>query len=303
MFYDKNIPLDRTNEEISLNMVKNFNEKKGQCSFNIILDKKIIKEIYDKFLFYNREVGGIMVGKKTKEGYSLEIQKITEGKDFIVSTPVDLINWHVHPFICYTAFDCFLGWPSGLDMGYLFRNYIFGLVSHFLFSVEGIYLIQLNPLIMLLLRFLPKDCIFKISKLIDFNFSILEQFRKIQYDDERLRCLEEIESFECYTYNNLTQHLSIGEIVKQINAFTLQELLEFNDNDLIEIQNIKKEIKENNCLTNAIKLVNNSDLGIKITNLNFSIFGIDFIYTENAKKRGIFKKIDFFITPEQKFCP
>jgi GNAT superfamily N-acetyltransferase len=305
MIYKQNISFDKNkNEKKALEIVKKFNQTKGQCNINIYLDSEKIKKIYDKFIYEKTEYGGVLKGNRTKEGFSLEIDKIVKGEDrFTVSTPLDLINWHTHPFICFTTFDCFISWPSGPDFSFMIGQYRNGVVAHFLFTEEGVYFLQLNPVLMFLLRFLSFDCIENIANLVKYRFSKLEKFRNIKYDSERLKCFEETESFECYTYNNRVQHLSIGKMNKIVNTFTFSELLKIENDDPYQIEILKEQINKSGCLQKGVNLANSSGLDIKITNFDFPIFEMNFKYGNNAKIEGIRKEIKFFIPPTEPFCP
>lgn len=296
--FDKKI-----NEIKGIEIVKKFNQNKGKCNINVFLQPEKLNYIYDNFSTESTEFAGVMKRKKKNQEFLLEINQITKGgNEFTVDIPLDLINWHTHPFICHITYECFISWPSGKDFAFSFMNYRNGVVGHFLFTEEGVYFLQLNPILMFLLRFLSYDCIDNIRNIIGFRFSKLEEFRKIKYDPERLKCLENEERPECYTYDSRIKRLSINKTLEIVNTFTLAELLKKENTDLYEVALLKEKI-DYGCLQRGINLANSTNLGLQIKNLNFPIFKMTFTKLTNAKKEGVKQKIDFFIPPTEAFCP
>lgn len=74
-----------------------------------------------------------------------KIDKFNKGSATSVKTSDGYCNFHTHPFSCYKGEQTMWGWPSGEDMreciGFMLRNNLF----HLVFTLEGIYLIQVNP--------------------------------------------------------------------------------------------------------------------------------------------------------------
>lgn len=63
---------------------------------------------------------------------------------FTVPLADGAFSFHTHPKICYRAYQCYIGWPSGQDMAVVMENYDKGLLVHFVISTEGIYSISLR---------------------------------------------------------------------------------------------------------------------------------------------------------------
>jgi hypothetical protein len=123
------------------------------CSHWIHVGLKVCLKLKE---YINRdvEIGGILLQDKniTHNGKRYgnlvyPIQTEIEGnKDtFAVESPTTFYNFHTHPAICYDKFNCFVGFPSAQDMGYIVMNYHLGLRKHFVITVEGIYSVQMTP--------------------------------------------------------------------------------------------------------------------------------------------------------------
>lgn len=72
-------------------------------------------------------------------------QEFNKGGASSVKTSDGYCNFHTHPFSCYKGEKTIWGWPSGEDMreviGFMLRGNLF----HLVFTLEGIYMIQVNP--------------------------------------------------------------------------------------------------------------------------------------------------------------
>ena len=79
------------------------------------------------------------------------------------------INFHTHPVECYLNQEAIWGWPSGGDMLMLLNMKEFNLV-HLVFSLEGTYIIKVNPLARKLLN--PKE-----KEEIGYNFIKTHKYR------------------------------------------------------------------------------------------------------------------------------
>jgi hypothetical protein len=117
---------------------KNFNQSNN--------GKSSIKDA----LFDNVEYAGTFtmyfnnkICKDKKNCSSLE--KINRGNSSSVKTEDGFCNFHTHPMACYKGEFTSWGWPSGEDMretiGFMMR----GNLCHLVFTLEGIYVIQVNP--------------------------------------------------------------------------------------------------------------------------------------------------------------
>jgi len=85
------------------------------------------------------------------------LEKKKKGNGSAVKTDHSLINCHTHPFKCYLDEKCIWGWPSGEDM----RESILFMMNknlvHLVYAMEGIYTIQVNPLLYSVMINLPQE--------------------------------------------------------------------------------------------------------------------------------------------------
>ena len=214
---------------------------------------------------------------------------------FQVDIPFDYLTWHTHPTICYIKNMCYIKWPSGMDMGSIFKAYKRGQIGHFLFSREGSYLIQVSPPAMRLIKLLTNNCIEIISELIKFYFQDLEQYRGIKYDDERIKCLNETNNPNCFTYDTQQTYISINKILNEINTINFNNLFEYTG-DNRTIQNLV--IKSRECINNVFNAQNYTSI---LNILNSSIFICNFV-DKRYIKSGIKHNIKFLAAPEKSFC-
>lgn len=106
------------------------------------IDKKHIKQIYTHM--YNKvEYGGeIELNFDSKNSSSVVGHS---GKPSTVIVPSAVIIWHTHHINGYFTSKRLWGWPSGADMMCSMGLALRGLSCHAVFTVEGIYTIQVNP--------------------------------------------------------------------------------------------------------------------------------------------------------------
>ena len=297
--YNKLVPLTpdqiKDNEKITIKMVREYIQNQGKCSMNIVITSDLMKKIYDTYIQKNYEYGGIMGVKSINENnYILGLAAITKGseKDFEVKTPNYYITWHTHPFICYVKNLCYIGWPSGTDMGLIVSGYETGQIAHVLFSNEGTYVLQLSPQMMEFMRAMEPACVQNLDILIKYYFEDLEHFRKARYDTERIRCLEKTSDIRCLTYNTTQKHLSINNILTIINTFTLTDLLT-SKTDNKEIQLVLDKTRK--CMVKAGKLIRG--------NSNVPIFKVQYTDKNTSLINGVRTRLDFLIAPQYSACP
>lgn len=114
--------------------------------------KTIYNALFDKFEYAGRFTMHYEIKKKCTSGecelsayHSSTIDKLNKGSASSVKTTDGYCNFHTHPFSCYAGEKTMWGWPSGEDMreviGFMLRNNLF----HLVFTLEGIYMTQVNP--------------------------------------------------------------------------------------------------------------------------------------------------------------
>lgn len=106
----------------------------------LILDLKKLKDIYP-LLHLDRECAGTLTEKNNRiTGFT-----VTKGDSDSVRTPLSPFNWHSHPLHLYIREGVSWGWPSGEDMREVIFFALGGNRAHFVFSVEGVYVLTITP--------------------------------------------------------------------------------------------------------------------------------------------------------------
>jgi hypothetical protein len=271
-------------------LIENYKQTGGGlCTIKTYIKPNLISGIRDNYIGEKVEYGGIMGATRENNMYILGLAAPLRGseKTFTVDIKPYYITWHTHPYICYHNDRCYIGWPSGRDMALLLRLYIQGMLAHFLYTLEGVYFIQLHPTMMQYLKLLPRSCIDDISTIVEYYFGHLEEFRKVEYDDERLKCLKFADPTLCLTYDSSKKHSSIGTMMDTINNTTLYELLNRHSSNP-ETEQILKRSRA--CVdSDAVK--------------RFPIFRGRYTPMSQALKEGIYTNIEYLIAPTNPACP
>lgn len=87
-----------------------------------------------------------------ESGTAQSISVCNKGSSASVKATDGYINFHTHPASCYVEGDTVWGWPSGEDMRECISFALKGNLAHLVFTMEGIYSIQVNPNIVYALR-------------------------------------------------------------------------------------------------------------------------------------------------------
>jgi len=102
--------------------------------------ESITSKINDLFL-PNEVAGTITFGDNNKvNGISKN-----NGSADSVYTPNHVINYHTHPISAYNNAKTVWGWPSGEDVRETIKFALSGNKAHLVFTVEGLYTIQVSP--------------------------------------------------------------------------------------------------------------------------------------------------------------
>ena len=121
------------------------------------VSKDIIKKLIP-YLFKNYEYSGALnfsLDKITHLNKYIEcksIKNLKRGDNASVHVTKGTINFHTHPQACYKDEQTNWGWPSGDDMRECIRFMFDGTICHLIFTLEGIYTIQVNPCILKYLK-------------------------------------------------------------------------------------------------------------------------------------------------------
>ena len=120
------------------------------------VDKEDWANLYDLLYDDQEWAGDINFGYTTcsKKGCSKTgtIKKPNGGGKDSVKAPDTLVNFHTHPVSCYLAEKTILGWPSGEDMRESVHFGLKGNAAHLVLTMEGTYVIQVNPQILKVLK-------------------------------------------------------------------------------------------------------------------------------------------------------
>ena len=111
------------------------------CKLKLFIPLDKINEIYD-LLKKPYEVAGYLI---CDDNNNVTGVKINKGDSQSVSTPNNVINFHTHPVSAYNNGKTVWGWPSGEDIRESIKFALAGNKAHIVFTVEGIYTIQVSP--------------------------------------------------------------------------------------------------------------------------------------------------------------
>ena len=111
------------------------------CNLKLYIPLDKVNNI-NKELFKNYEISGIINFDKNNQ-----VSEITKNKGEAdsVYTPNNVINYHTHPKSAYEAGETIWGWPSGEDIRETLKFSLAGNKAHLVFTLEGIYTIQVSP--------------------------------------------------------------------------------------------------------------------------------------------------------------
>ena len=184
-----------------------YNKTIHTCVLKLHLPLKIINEIYTN-LYHKNEVSGVFY--VDNDDNVTHVDK-NEGDAGSVYTPNNVVNYHTHPIHAYRNGKTCYGWPSGEDFRETLKFALAGNKAHLVFTVEGLYTIQVSP------------CkIKKIKELLDDSergilVFFIEEYFKTTHD---IRCIEEL--------NNLSEGNTIitpHSFVDFANHFDIPNLL------------------------------------------------------------------------------
>lgn len=117
-----------------------------------VLHREHLVPIYDTFLEDYEAAGLVRFTEENGSMVSQQNKKITKGDAASVETPLGIANFHVHPFSCYVNENVVWGWPSGEDLRQVIIFALGGNLVHIVFTVEGVYVMEVNPCFLVFLR-------------------------------------------------------------------------------------------------------------------------------------------------------
>ena len=110
-----------------------------------VLHREDLRNVYSMLQKKFESAGILTFKKKNKIMQISKPNKIIEGSRSSVETPLDIVNYHVHPYQCYIDEEVIWGWPSGEDLRQSIIFALGGNLAHLVVCVEGIYVIEVNP--------------------------------------------------------------------------------------------------------------------------------------------------------------
>jgi hypothetical protein len=116
-------------------------DKQNECKLKLDIPLQMVNDI-NKELNKNHEISGIILCNDSN--VVVGVNK-TKGNADSVYTPNNVINFHTHPISAYNNGKTVWGWPSGEDIRETIKFSLAGNKAHLVFSVEGLYTIQVSP--------------------------------------------------------------------------------------------------------------------------------------------------------------
>jgi len=176
-------------------MTRNNDTKKGRPLYDMLDDLQenisvriayeTLRTIYYKFsegqsLEFSGPFNAVKEGNQITLGYSNSFIRANPEAPYNVIIPEARFSWHTHPAVCYRDFKCAVGWPSGLDMAFIFSSYLIGLMQHFVFTEEGLYIVHLSYPAMKFVHMIAmnREWLDSVTTVIKDKFASIEERRK-----------------------------------------------------------------------------------------------------------------------------
>jgi len=118
-----------------------YNKTIHKCILKLHLPLEIINKIYENLKIKN-EVSGVFYFDDNDNVTHVDKN---EGDSGSVYTPNNVINYHTHPINAYRHGKTAFGSPSGEDYRETLKFALAGNKAHLVFTVEGLYTIQVSP--------------------------------------------------------------------------------------------------------------------------------------------------------------
>jgi hypothetical protein len=170
------------------------------------------------YLFKEREfAGNIILGQSVNKESILKLGQIKSGHTASVKVENGICNYHTHPHFCYTGMgnpedSTIWGWPSGEDMRESISFALRGNFIHLVITLEGIYSIEVNPLmIQQLINVDEKDAEVvrgAIIGLIEHYFKSTHGFRCVDYNENQKRICTP------YDWVHFANHFNLNNLYK-----------------------------------------------------------------------------------------
>jgi len=173
------------------------------------------------FLLQREEYGGTC----TKKGGCnvVKFNSMNKGDNYSVKTKDGYCNFHTHPLSCYLGEKTIWGWPSGEDMRETIRFMLYGNVIHLIFTIEGVYTVQVNPNYISTLRSnkITNQERGLLVSLIETYFKSTHGFRNIEYNYKKCKKERDHKAI-CFPSDWVTfaNNFRLNNIISQSNKCT-----------------------------------------------------------------------------------
>lgn len=199
------------------------------------IKKKDANKIIRSLLECDEEIGGSFTFDDNLQTEDTIVQKGTKTN---VKTPLGLLNFHTHPLKAYQMNNAVYGHPSADDMRECIRFAMKGNFCHVVFTLEGIYTIQVRPWFTKLLR----------NKLNHHErgiliFSIEEFFRKFHVR-RTIQYLQQhgVRKHNPFVFTDICNDFCIQELTN--TPLSIKEVIPLNKNGDIEHSAKNKKSKQ-----------------------------------------------------------
>ena len=177
------------------------------CKFTPwILSKNHAEHISRTLLETNNEIAGAVIFDKQTTSSS-KIIFTEHGKQDSVRISLQknhMLSFHTHPAIAYRQAGCVYGHPSGDDIREYLKLCMDGALNHAVFTLEGVYIIQIHPLMVTFMLKLNRK---QRDKILNYIFAYFREFHGKR------------------TYANVkATKYTPREFVKECNGFSLLNL-------------------------------------------------------------------------------
>ena len=182
------------------------------CKFTQwILSKNHAEHISRTLLETNNEIAGAVIFNKQTTSSSKIIFTEHGKKDSvrILLQKNHMLSFHTHPAVAYRQAGCVYGHPSGDDIREYIKLCMDGALNHAVFTLEGVYIVQIHPLMVTFMLKLNKK---QRDKILNYIFVYFREFHGKR------------------TYSNVkTTKYTPRQFVEKCNMFSLLKL-SYNSN-------------------------------------------------------------------------
>ena len=181
------------------------------CNLKLDIPINLVDNVL-KELARTYEISGVIHCNSDDKILTLSKNK---GNEESVSTPNHVINFHTHPISAYKNGKTVWGWPSGEDIRESIKFGLSGNKAHIVFSVEGLYIIQVNSCILKKLKELLN------SEERGIIIFIIEEYFKCTHN---FRCVDEVTKLtnkgvviSPYSYVELVNNFNLSKLIRPVN--------------------------------------------------------------------------------------